>query len=293
MRHARWAVLVLGLGLLACEGSDEGGDRGPVGPPAAGRTVVVRFRSVFPGDALCGSASLGAQGGFACAGDSLTLRNVPETAALVVEDPSLVTYVEPLVLGQGLTAWLLGRERADVLEYVQEIVNASGARPFPFGFREASVAVDPAGLSPAQAAAARDVVQRVDASLEPALGADYFELVAERRQGGVRAFTLPLTPGPARTFAEIFDEAHKILCRIELDSDLPPGPGLSARIAHELGHCLGLARHDPDDRPDRVMNRLAPADYWTSSNGLNEFDAGVFAMAVLTSENEIDLTNFR
>jgi hypothetical protein len=286
-------LLALSVGLVACDGSGGGSDRGPTGPPAGSRSVVVVFRSVLPGEGLCGSAALAGGGGFACAGDSLAVSDVPETAELAVGDPSLVPYVEPVVIGDRVTAWLLGRDRADVLDYVRELVNASGSRPFPFGFRTARVAVDVEGLSPAQSAAARDVVQRVDASLRPILGTDYFELVQEPRFEGVRALTLPLLPGPARTFAETFDEAHKIVCRIELDTDLPSGPGLSTRIAHELGHCLGLVRHDPHGRPDRVMSLQAPAAYWTASGGLNEFDAGAFALAVLTSKGEIDLTNFR
>jgi hypothetical protein len=293
MRRARFAALIAAALLWACDGSGRVPDRSPVGPPVSSRTVIVHFRSVFPGEARCGSAALAGGGGFACAGDSLIVRDVAAPAELVAEDPSLVRYVEPAVLGDSVTAWLLGREQAAVLVYAQELVNASGSRPFPFGFRESPVAVDLEGLEPAQAAAGREVVQRLDSSLAPLLGSVYFELVEQRRAGGVRAFTLPLTPGPARTFAEIFDAAHKILCRIELDSDLPPGAALSSGIAHELGHCLGLTRHDPDDRPDRIMNRLAPAEYWTESNGLNEFDARVFALAVLTSRNEIDLTNFR
>jgi hypothetical protein len=125
------------------------------------------------------------------------------------------------------------------------------------------------------------------------VGGSYFELVAEPDAKGVRAVSVELAGLPARTFAETFDEAHKIVCRIELNADLSTGPGLSSRIAHELGHCLGLARHDPQDRPDRIMNRLAPRAYWEQSNGLNAFDSAVFALAVLASENEVDLTRFR
>ena len=141
MRSAFPLLVALAIGLVACGGS--GDEREPAGPPVAGRSVVVRFRSVVPGDALCGTATLAGGGGFACAGDSLAVPDVPEAAALVVADPSLVSYVEPTVVGDRVTGWLLPRERADVLVYVRELVNASGARPFPFGFRGARVAVLP------------------------------------------------------------------------------------------------------------------------------------------------------
>jgi hypothetical protein len=299
MRSLKATSLALGLAgvtagaiLWSCDGSGESGGS-PTGPAPDIRQVVVRFRSVFPAETPCGTASLAGTSAAVCAGDSLVVRGVPEAAELRVTGAALVRYATLIDPGAEVTAWLLPRARGEVLEYVQELVNASGSRPFPFGFASRAVPVESNGLDPLQASALREVVGRLDGALAPLVGGSYFELVAEPDAQGVRAVSVELAGLPARTFAETFDEAHKIVCRIELDADLAPGPGLSSRIAHELGHCLGLARHDPRDRPDRIMNRLAPGEYWEQSSGLNAFDSGVFALAVLASENEIDLTAFR
>ncbi len=286
------AGVTAGAVLWSCDGSGESAGT-PTGLSPDPRQVLVRFRSVFPADTPCGTGSLAGTDAAVCAGDSLVVRGVPDGAELRVTGAALVRYVSLVDPGAEVTAWLLPRERGEVLEYVQALVNASGSRPFPFGLASRTVPVESNGLDAMQASAFREVVGRLDGALAPLVGGSYFELVAEPRTQGVRAVSVELAGIPARTFAETFDEAHKILCRIELNAHLPPGPGLSSRIAHELGHCLGLVRHDPQDRPDRIMNRLAPGEYWQESNGLNAFDAAVFALAVLASENEIDLTNFR
>lgn len=287
-----FAGMAAGALLWSCDGSGESAGS-PIGPAPDLRQVLVRFRSVFPADTPCGTASLAGTSVAVCAGDSLVVRGVPDAAELRVTGEALVRYVTLVDPGAEATAWLLPRERGEVLEYVQALVNASGSRPFPFGFASPTVPVESNGLDAMQASALREVVGRLDSALAPLVGGSYFELVAEPGAQGVRAVSVELAGIPARTFAETFDEAHKILCRIELNVDLPAGPGLSSRIAHELGHCLGLARHDPQDRPDRIMNRLAPGEYWERSTGLNAFDSAVFALAVLSSENEIDLTSFR
>jgi hypothetical protein len=289
-RPSRLAFFVVTALLVgACDGGPEAS---PVQPVTPTRTVVVSVRSVFPGETPCGTTVLAGVSAIACAGDSLVVEHVSGLAELQVTGPSVERYVDQVEAGRA-TAWLLERRHEEALNYVEEIVNVSGSRPFPFGFAASQALVDLAGLEPLQAAAARDVVPRLDTALAPLVGRSYFQLVGEPAPQGIRAVTTQVAGGTARTFAETFDAGHKIVCRIELDGDLPAGAGMSSRIAHEVGHCLGLARHDPEDRPDRIMNRLAPGEYWTTSHGLNEFDAEVFALAVLASQSEIHLTNFR
>lgn len=287
---ARIAPLVLHL---AC-GDGAPDDRpGPL-DPVVGGTVVVAARSVLDAaDAPCGEIAAAGTARRVCAGDSVHVGQVAAAVDVRLDGPDVLPYAIAASPGDTATVWLLSREHEEALGYVTELVNVSGSRPFPFGPLELPVAVELDGVEAPRRDAFRETLERLGEAVSSWAGGETFAFASELPASGVRFVDADLGGEGGRSTAESFTAGHKLVCRIEVDAGLNPGPALSARIAHEVGHCLGLTRHDPHDTPGRLMHRLAPPESWTAGHGPTPFDALVLALAARASEREIPLARFR
>jgi hypothetical protein len=222
------------------------------------------------------------------------IANVSGTVELSVSGASVHTFFARLRSDTAVTAWLLANDNREVLPYAKALAAIGGLRRQPFGFRAIPVPVDLSQLDSTYRALFKQVVLEINADLAPMLGREYFQIVDSLPDHGLRAVSTDARSGPGRPFYEGFDDdGNGTVCRVEVLTTVPANEGFSTSMAHDIGHCLGLARHDPHDSPDRVMNREAPPDYWRGENGLNEFDARVFALAAVAAAEEIDLTRLR
>ena len=279
--------------LLAC-GDGAPDDRpGPLDPGVGGPVVVVARSVLDAADAPCGEIAAAGTTRRVCAGDSVDVGQVAATVDVRLEGPDVLPFAIAASPGDTATVWLLRREHEEALEYVTQLVNVSGSRPFPFGPPALPVAVELEGVEPTRRDAFRETLERLDDAVSSWTGGETFVFVTELPDAGLRLVGADLGEEDGRSFAETFTAGHKLVCRIEVEAGLNPGPALSARIAHEVGHCLGLTRHDPLDTPGRLMHRLAPPESWTAGHGPAPFDALVLALAARASEHEIRLARFR
>jgi hypothetical protein len=286
------ACCLLGA-LLACDDRTAGDRTGPVDPGGQGAALVV-VKAVLPGDATsCGELSTPATSVAACPGDSLPVTGLRGPVDAMLGGDAVVSYGRRIAAGDTAAVWLLRREHAAALAYLTQLVNVSGSRPFPFGLPGLPIAVELDGPDTGVRDDVRAAVERTGAAVSAWTGRETFVFVPELAGPGLRIGRADVGAEGGRSTAESFTAGHKLVCRIEVDAGLPPGPALSARIAHELGHCLGLTRHDPLDTPGRLMHRLAPAESWGPDDGPSPFDGLVLALTARAAEDEIALAGFR
>jgi hypothetical protein len=279
--------------LLACGDGARDDRSGPL-DPGVGGSVLVAARSVLDAaHAPCGEIAAAGATRRVCAGDSVDVGQVAAAVDVRLDGPDVLPYAIVASPGDTATVWLLSREHERALAYVTELVNVSGSRPFPFGPVELPVAVEMDGIEVARRDAFRETLERLGEAVSSWTGGETFAPASELPAPGLRFVDADLGGEGGRSTAESFTAGHKLVCRIEVDAGLNPGPALSARIAHEVGHCLGLTRHDPLDTPGRLMHRLAPPESWIAGHGPAAFDALVLALAAAASEREIHLAGFR